>query len=109
MAVRTAEPVWVPEKRKAKAERILAVLRGFTPDQIAHLDDEDRRAIEDEAGVKPASTQTWTLVVEMLAGSARPLAACPTCLLGDPEGVPVPPQPFNHDGPCSDGSVGRRT
>lgn len=68
----------------------------------AHLTPEERRSIEVLAQVRrPASVRTWTIVVEMLAKSARARALCVTCGLGDPEGEVGPRKPTGHTGGCS--------
>jgi hypothetical protein len=104
MTATKPEPAFVAPQRAAKAERIVRVLRdglGMGADEAARLTPRQRHEVEHVAGVKPGSQKTWTLVVEMLAGSHMPNALCPTCGHGDPAGVPGPPKPFGHDGPCS--------
>jgi hypothetical protein len=78
----------IAEGRVRKADRLATTLRtlGATADDVAHFTDDDRRMAEASAAVRRGSDDTWRLVTEMLAGSAAPLALCPTCGLGDPEG-----------------------
>lgn len=98
------EPPFVHEARIRKAAQIAGVLIGWgaTADIVARFTDGDRRATERVAGVRNrGSDDTWRIVVEMVAGSARERALCPFCGHGDPEGVPGPRQSLGHDGPCS--------
>lgn len=93
----------IDEQRSAKAARIAAVLRarGRTPADAARMDRAARREIERAAQTRPASDDTWRVVVEMLAGSARERALCVTCGLGDPDGEPGPRKAAGHEGPCA--------
>lgn len=69
--------------------------------QAARFAESERRDIEKVAGVRrPGSDRTWTIVVEMLAKSARARALCVTCGLGDPEGEVGPRLPTGHEGGC---------
>lgn len=97
------EPWYVPEQRARKADRLAAVLRtnGATADQVARFTDDQRRTAEAAAAVRRGSSATWRLVTEMLAGSTNPLALCPTCGLGDPEGEPGPRKTYGHTGRCA--------
>lgn len=97
------EPWWVPEQRAAKADKIATALRGFgaTAGDVVYFGEDERREAEAAAAVRKGSDATWTLVVDMLAGSRRPDARCPTCGLGDPEGEIGPPKAYQHDGKCT--------
>lgn len=98
------EPSFVAPQRVAKAEKIVRVLRdglGMSADEAARLTPRQRHETEIVAGVRKGSQKTWTLVVEMLAGSHMPNAVCPTCGHGDPDGVPGPPKPYGHEGRCA--------
>jgi hypothetical protein len=87
--------------RKALAIVNTCLLRGLDADAAAHLTDAQRREVEQQAGVRKGSEATWRQAIGMLAGSSQPEALCPFCGHGDPEGVPGPPKPFRHDGPCA--------
>ena len=98
------KPWFVAEARARKADLIAEHLaaRGLTARDALDLDDEQRRAFEVEAGARaPASAETWRSVIEMLAGSVMPAAACLTCGAGDPSGIPGPRRPHGHPGPCA--------
>lgn len=104
MTTTATEPPWVAEARRRKAAQIAGVLvdMGATADDVAHFTDADKRMAEQAAHVRNrGSDATWRIVTEMIAESARGRALCPFCGHGDPEGVPGPPQPFGHAGPCS--------
>lgn len=103
MAVQTDEPWYVEAQRARKADRLATLLRasGRTADDVAHLTETERRAIEAEVGIRRGSAATWRIATEKLAGSVRPEALCLTCGIGDPDGVPGPRKPFGHDGRCS--------
>jgi hypothetical protein len=105
MAAPGTEPAWVPRQRARKAEKIANVLRsnGCTALEAVRLDADDRAMVETLAEVRQGSAATWRLVIDMLAGSRNPLAACQTCLIGDPQGITVRPLPFGHTGPCANG------
>ena len=97
-------PAFVADRRAQKADQIARRMidRGITAAQAARLTEDERREIEVAAGVKrPGSDRTWRVVVEMLAGSHMPGALCMTCGIGDPDGVPGPPKPYGHEGPCA--------
>lgn len=101
MATRTStEPSYVAEQRVRKAADFAVALRrlGVTPDDVARFTEADRRMAEDATGIGKRSDKTWDLTIGMLAGSAQ--VTCPYCYHGDPQGVPGPPLPFQHDGPC---------
>lgn len=100
----TQVPHFVADKRRRKADQIARACeaRGLSAGEATRLDDDQRREIEAEAGVKhPGSDMTWRAVVSMLAGSHSPGAVCLTCGIGDPEGVSGPPKPHGHPGPCA--------
>lgn len=103
MSTKQAEPSWVPQQRASKADMIASYLRalGATADDVAHFTTEERREVEKHAGTRRGSDLTWRLVVEMLAGSARPEALCPFCVQGDPEGPVGPPKPYGHLDGCT--------
>lgn len=65
--------------RKHKAEQIadtlLRVMPSITADHAAQLDTNGRRAAADLARVKPASEETWALVVEELRRHERRVAS----------------------------------
>lgn len=111
MTAGVTEPWWVPEQRAAKADKIAARLREFgaTAADVVRFRDDERREAEAAAAVRKGSDATWTLVVDMLAGSTRTDARCPTCLIGDPLGEPGPAKAYGHDGGCVRASVGGRT
>lgn len=98
----TAEPFFVAPQRAAKADKIVRVLRSFgaTAGDVVAFDDDDRRNIEADAGVRRGSGKTWQLVVAMLSGSADPLALCPTCGIGDPLGEIGARKTHGHAGAC---------
>lgn len=56
-------------KREEKASKIARLLRdaGASVEVAAALDAAGRRAIEEAAGVKPGSEETWTLTLGKLA------------------------------------------
>lgn len=98
------ESSWVnPRRRALKAAQLAVSLR--TRDialvTVARFTPADRRAAEKFAGVRKSSEATWRQAIDMLAGSAHTHARCPFCGHGDPEGIPGPPKPFGHAGPCS--------
>jgi hypothetical protein len=98
------EPWYVHDRRVAKAAQIAGTLRslGAKADDVARFTPEDRRDAEAAAAVtRPGSDATWRIVTGMIAGSGAPDALCPTCVLGDPQGVNRPPQRFGHEGRCS--------
>lgn len=104
METKAPEPVWVPAKRADKAARIATYLRNLhgNYDDAAHFTDADWRDAARDAGEKRRpSRRTQRLVTEMLAGSSNPLALCPFCGRGDPEGVPGPRKRFGHPPPCA--------
>jgi hypothetical protein len=103
MSTKQAEPSWVPEQRARKADKIASTLRaiGATADEVAHFTEQDRRMAEAAATVRRGSATTWRIVTEMLAGSARPEALCPTCGMGDPEGEIGPRKAYRHPGACT--------
>lgn len=103
MTTVSTEPSWVPAKRAAKADKIAAALREFgaTADDVVRFGDDERREAEAAAAVRKGSNATWTLVADMLAGSHRPDARCPTCGIGDPEGEIGPPKAYGHSGGCT--------
>lgn len=99
-------PWFVAQKRARKADQIARTLhaRGVTAAEAVHFDDDERREVEALAGFDAkhkASDTTWRSIVEMLAGSAMEGALCPTCGIGDPEGVAGPRKPYLHPGECS--------
>lgn len=69
--------------RLAKAAYLMdaAFAAGLGADDIAHLDDDARRALVKTAGTRPASAETWRLVATLMAREAphraRPAAAEP--------------------------------
>lgn len=90
--------------RSLKAAKIARVLRaaGCDAATVVRLDDKARRLAETTAGLqRKASDDTWRVVVEMLAESARARALCTTCGIGDPQGIPGPRKTDGHSGPCS--------
>ena len=91
----------IADMRLRKAERIAGAVvgRGLTPTDAARLGADARRQIEKQAGIRVGSSETWRIVVDILAGSAR--IACPTCGHGDPSGSPGPVKTFGHDGACA--------
>lgn len=99
----TIDRHYVTSKRVAKADRLARVLRTFgaTAEDVASFEDADRRMIEADAAVRRGSGATWRLVADMLAGSMRPEALCPTCGIGDPDGVEGARQTYDHPGPCT--------
>lgn len=103
MTATKSEPWFVPEQRARKAAALATVLRsiGATAEQVIHFTEDDKRETETVAAVNKGSDKTWRLVVEMLAGSSAPDALCPTCGIGDPDGVPGPRKPFMHEGRCA--------
>jgi hypothetical protein len=103
LTTRNWNPERIAERRRVKAERIVAVLLGdrLSPADVAHLDNLDRHIIEARAGVRPGSDETWRLVADLMAGSARWTARCGTCHRGDPDGVDGPPKPHRHTGRCA--------
>lgn len=103
MTTNTAEPWYVPGQRKLKAARIVDCLRllGVTAADAVQFDQKDRRMAEAAAGVtNRGSDNTWRIVIEMLAGSSREEALCPTCGHGNPLGAIGPPMPYLHEGEC---------
>ena len=72
--------------RTAKAERIAREVRGrdLTPSDAARLTAAARRGVEQAAGVRIGSPETWRIAVDMLASSAR--VPCQFCGMGDPRG-----------------------
>jgi hypothetical protein len=99
----TDEPWFVREQRARKAERLVTALRisGKTVNDVVHLSLDERRAVEADAAIRKGSPKTWRLVADMMAGSTNPDALCPTCGIGDPEGVDGPPKPYGHRGACA--------
>lgn len=97
-------PAWVDLRRQDKADKIAAALRaaGIGPAQAVRLTIPDRHRIEQDAQLRPSreGSGAWRIAVEMLAGSPRERALCPTCKLGDPDGEPGQPKPHGHNGPC---------
>jgi uncharacterized lipoprotein NlpE involved in copper resistance len=90
--------------RHTKAAALARDLRrhGVTADQAIRFTRAQQLAAARRAKVNPPSAdKTWRTVVAMLAGSAAPEAACPTCNWGCPGAVQGPPKPFGHDGPCA--------
>lgn len=103
MTTQTAEPPWVADARARKAAQIAAVLidMGATAADVVAFTDADRRMAEAQARTRRGSDDTWRVVAEMLAGSARQRSLCPFCHHGDPEGLPGPRKPLGHPGPCA--------
>lgn len=103
MTKTAAEPWYVPQQRADKAARLAASLRaiGATAADVVAFTDADRRDAEAAAAVRRGSEATWRLATDMLAGSTRTDALCPTCGLGDPLGEPGPRKPFGHAGECA--------
>lgn len=97
------EPWFVAQQRADKAARLATSLRsiGATAADVVAFTEDDRRAAEAAAAVRRGSATTWRLATDMLAGSTRSDALCPTCGLGDPLGEPGPRKPFGHTGECS--------
>lgn len=97
------EPWYVAQQRADKAARLATSLRshGRTAGDVVRFTDADRRAAEAEAAIRRGSAATWRLATEMLAGSTRSDALCPTCGLGDPLGEIGPRKSFGHEGNCS--------
>lgn len=95
--------LWIKVRRVEKADLIAQAARdtGYDARSIVHLTPDERHRIERMAGVREGSRQTWQVAARMLAGSVQDDALCVTCGRGDPEGLPIPPQRWDHLGKCS--------
>lgn len=101
---RVVTPWYVARARVAKADRIVRALRGLgitDAATVATMTPTAQRDVEAAAESRKASSRTWALVCDMLAGSSNPDALCLTCGIGDPHGVDGPRKQYDHPGPCA--------